>query len=822
MVHHTAGTMWNDLRFSLRQLRKNFGFSAVAILTLALGIGANTAIFSVIDTLLLKPLPYPNADRIVTLWERDPSRAMDKEAVTPPNFVEWQKQTHTFEQLGYWTAFDANLLLPDGVQTVHRAHLSSEIFSILRTAPLLGRAFTVEEDNVNGPRSAIISYGFWQTRLGSRADVIGQTITVDTYGRRDYTIVGVMPRNFSFPQQTELWLAAGWNGIPRERQGHWLNVIGRLKPGIRLEQAAAEMNTIQSAIAAAHPGSLLGTSVASIPLLQHTLGPRLKPALFLLWGVVIGVMLIACVNVANLLLARAVTRRKEIAVRAALGASRARIIRQLLLESSTLAIAGGVAGALLGWWALQALLAFSPGDLPRLQEVRFDLRTLAFTFGISAITGILFGLAPAWQFSRPNIDSVLHESARSTSAGLVITRVRGALVAAEIALSLLLLVGAALMIQTLATLLREDRGFQSEHLITADLDFSVTGYTTWIRPTETRPQIKLKQLLDNLSAQPGIAVAAAASRMPRRESGPPTQPFYIEGEPAGSPHTADYVGVTPKYFAAMGIPFLRGNEFTEDNRLETPPVLIINETLAKRFFPGQDPIGKRISMSRNPAIPDTADLSKWPVVIGVVADVKTLGINPETHPQVYVPYWQYPMLTPTAFIRAKGDPAAMTSLLRREVKSTIPNIPVPKIQTMDAILSEVVAQPRFQTWLLSAFGALAALLAAIGLYGSLAYAVAQRTHEIGIRMALGAQRACVLALIVNDGMKLVLAGTIIGAILSIASTKILSHAFFGIHPSIAVPIVAVTPLLFLIALLASYLPARRATKINPTEALRCE
>jgi putative ABC transport system permease protein len=354
------------------------------------------------------------------------------------------------------------------------------------------------------------------------------------------------------------------------------------------------------------------------------------------------------------------------------------------------------------------------------------------------------------------------------------------------------------------------------------LDFSVSGYTTWIRATETRPQVKLKQLIDDLAVQPGVQVAAATYRLPRRTSEPPSQPILIEGR-AGDPVTADYFGITPKYFDALGIPLLRGRAFTEDDRLDTQPVIVINESLAKQFFGGKDPIGKRIGMGgrRNAAISDE-DFSKWPIIVGIVGDVKTLAVNARVDPQIYLPYWQWPMQTPVAVVRAQGEPAALAAMLRREVKKTIPNIPVPKIQTMDSILLEVTAQPRFQTWLLSAFGGLAALLAAIGLYGTLAYAVAQRTHEIGIRMALGAQRSRVLSLILKDGMKLVVVGAIIGTILSLASTKVLAHAFFGIEPQASLPIIVVTVLLFAIALCASYLPARRATKINPTEALRCE
>lgn len=814
--------MWNDFKFAVRQLRRNFGFCAVAVLTLALGIGANTAIFSVIDAVLLRPLPFAEPERVVTLWETDPARGMKRSMVTPPDLAEWQKQNESFEQIGFWTAFDANLVLREGVQTVRRAHASSEVFSILRAQPALGRTFTSDEDKREGNRAAILSHALWQKQFGGREDVLGQTITIDTYGRRDYTIVGVMPREFTFPDKTELWLAAGWNGIPRERNGHWYNTIARLKPGVTLEKAAAEINTIQSRLAQSNPSSLIGTGVSTVPLLQNMIGPRLKPALLLLWGVVAGVMLIACANVANLLLARAVTRRKEIALRAALGASRRRIVRQLLCESGLLAVIGGVAGALLGWWSLQLLLALAPADIPRLNEVRFDWRTLAFTFGVSALTGVLFGLAPAWQFSRPDIDRTLREGSQAASPGVLITKLRGALVSAEIAVSLLLLVGAALMIQAFAKILREDRGFQSEHVITAELDFSVSGFTTWVRATETRPQVKLKQLIDDLAAQPGVQAAAATYRLPRRTSEPPSQPILIEGR-VGDPVTADYFGITPKYFSAMGIPLLRGRGFTEDDRLDTQPVIVINESLAKQFFGGKDPIGKRIGMGgrRNAAVSDE-DFAKWPIIVGIVGDVKTLAVNGRVDPQIYLPYWQWPMQTPVAVIRAQGEPAALAAMLRREVKKTIPNIPVPKIQTMDSILHEVTAQPRFQTWLLSSFGGLAALLAAIGLYGTLAYAVAQRTHEIGIRMALGAPRSRVLSLIIKDGMRLVVVGAIVGTILSLASTKVLAHAFFEIQPNAPLSIMAVTVLLFAIALCASYLPARRATRINPTEALRCE
>lgn len=814
--------MWNDLKFAVRQLRHNSGFAAVAILMLALGIGSNTAVFSIINAVILKPLPFAEPERVMTLWERDIARGIEKDAVTPPNFDLWEKQNRSFESLGYWTAFEANLVLAEGVQKVRRAHASSGVFSALRVRPLLGRVFGVEEDQPEGPRSAIISHSFWRNQLGGRHDVVGRTVTIDTYGRREYTIVGVMPPEFTFPDKTELWLSAGWNGIPRNRHGHWLNVIGRLRPGVALEQASAEMNTIQSAIAASNPGALLGKTVSIVPLLQQTLGPRLRPALLLIWGVVGGVMLIACANVANLLLVRAIARQKEMSLRAALGASRARIIRQLLAESATLALAGGLAGAALGWWTLQLLLAVSPGNLPRLDEVSFDMRTLAFTFAISAATGILFGLAPAWQFSRPDLDRALRGASHSVSSGLAVFRLRGFLVCSEIAISLLLLSGAVRMIQAFAQLIREDRGFQSAQVITADLDFSVSGYTTWIRPTETRPQIRIKQLMDRLETQPGVEVVAAASNLPRRNSGPPNQPFYVEGQPAGKPHTADYTGISPHYFDALRIPLLRGRAFTEDDRLEAPQVLIINETLAKRCFPGQDPIGKRLSMSRNPAIPDTAELSKWPMVVGVVADVKTLGVTPETHLQVYVPYWQWPMLTPTAIVRAKGDSAALAGMLRKEISAAIPNIPEPKIMTLDSILGEVVAQPRFQTWLLVVFGILAALLAAIGLYGMLAYTVAQRRREIGVRVALGAQRSDVMGLILQQGLKLVALGTAVGLAAAAALARLMNQALYGAQPAYFVSFAGSAAILFGVAFLASMIPARRAASIQPMDALRCD
>jgi putative ABC transport system permease protein len=824
----------NDLKLAFRQLLKNPGFTAVAVLTLALGIGANTAIFSIINGVLLKPLPYPNPDRLVTLWERSPQRGVEQERVSGPNYLDWREQNTVLSDLcvspGWEGSEEFNLVLRDTTAKVHASYTSASLFTTLGTTPLLGRTFLAEEDRKGGNRVAVLSHGLWQRHFGGDSNVIGRSLTVDTYGRRDYTIVGVMPPGFGLPSRCELWLPLGWMGVTltERRSAHWHNVIARLKRGVTLAQAQTEMNAIQARMAQSHPAETIGLEVAVVPLLHQALGRNLRTALLVLWGVVTGVLLIACANVANLMLARAATRQKEIALRLALGAGRWRIMRQLLIESVVLAVIGGSLGVLIGWWGLQLFVAASPGNIPRLHEVTLDGAALGFTFGVSLFTGVLFGLAPAWQFSRSDLNEALKEGTRGASAGMATGRTRNLLVVAEVALSVVLLAGAGLMLQSFARMLGAERGFQPEHLLTAELDFSVSGFSTWVRPTATRPQVPLRELIERLRALPGVQAVGAGSRLLRRENRPPHERVAIFGRPVLKPEeqpAAEFKGITPDWLRALGGRVLRGRDFTEADTLEAPGVVLINETFARRYFPNENPIGQHFKLgSSQPPLSATNvwGLSEWSTIVGVVSDVKSLHPQPQAVPEVYVPYWQWPMQNPTLLVRTTSDPAALTEAIRRETKAVIPNLPLPVIRTMDDLLSESVAQPRLQAGLLSLFAGVALMLAAVGLYGVLAYTVTQRQREIGIRLALGARKRNVLSLVIGQGMKLALSGVALGLLAALALTRVIGSLLYGVTPTDPVTFAIVSLLLVAVALLACWLPARRAARIDPIEALRYE
>jgi putative ABC transport system permease protein len=817
-------SFWQDLRYGLRMLGKRPGFTAVAALTLALGIGANTAIFTVINGVLLRPLPYPEPDHLVMLWEGNPRRNIEQQRVAPPNLAEWREQSRSFENIGYWSGSgEFNLVTADGIEKARCAYVSSHLFSTLRVKPQLGRAFLPEEDQREGPRVALLSYDYWQRRFAADPQVIGRTLTVDTFGRRDYTIVGVMPPGFRFPNQTEIWLPVGWDGIPRERRGPWLSVIARLKAGVSLQQAQAEMSAIQGRIEQQHPQALIGSQVAIIPLLEQTLGARLRLALMILWGVVACVLLIACANVANLLLARAADRQKEIAIRLALGGNRWRMIRQLLTESLLLAGLGGALGVLLAKWSLDLLIAFNADHVPRLGETHLDSSSLAFTVLVAGATGLLFGLAPAWQTTKPDLNVALKDTGRGTTDSLQRTGLRSLLIVAEVALSMVLLIGAGLMIRSFAQMTRVDRGFQPDHLLTAKLDFSVSGFTTWVRPTETRPQVTIRELIERLKNQPGVQSVAAVSDKAGFQI---TIENHQTGVEEDYPRTS-FQGITSDYFRTMGIPMLGGRTFTDSDALEAPRVAILTESLARRCFPSENPIGKRIHPGRlNPgqvAEPDRwTNVSLWTEIVGVVADVKSLSLDAQVEANIYVPYWQWPMQTPTLVVRTVGNPANFAAALYSEVKALNKNLPRPKVQTMNERLADVVAQPRFQTLLLGLFGLVALILVSAGIYGVVSYSVAQRTHEIGVRMAFGAERRDILRLVIGQGMKLAILGMAIGLAGALALMQLLKNLLFGVSATDPVTFIAISLLLTLVTLLACYLPARRATRVDPMVALRYE
>ncbi|HEX5413776.1 MAG TPA: ABC transporter permease [Terriglobia bacterium] len=828
-------TLLQDLKYGLRMLARNPGFTAIAVLTLALGIGANTAIFSVINTVLLRPLPYHDPDRLVMLWERDPAKGIDHELVTGPDFIDW-RQNHVFTSMGFWAGFpgstDFNLVGAQGTEKVAGIYASSTLFSVLGVQPLMGRTFLPEENNWQGSRVALISHELWQSRFGSDPHVLGRTLTVDSYGRRDYSIVGVMPPGFNFPNRCDLWLPAGWIDVhlAERRSGHWYSAIARLKPGMTIEQAQSELNAIQSRIAQDHPIDLIGNAVAVVPLLDQTIGQSLRAILLILWGVVACVLLIACANLANLLLARGAARQKEIAVRLAVGASRWRVVRQLLTESLLLALGGGLLGVLGSTWALRLLVGIAGSRIPRLQEVSIDATSLAFTAGLCLITGLFFGLAPAWRISKPDLNRTLKEATRSGDALLQENRLRPLLVIFEVALSLVLLIGAGLMTRSFVSRLQINRGFQPDHLLTAQLDFSVSGFGGWIHPTATSPQAILKQIMERIRNAPGIVSVAAVYKLPRDIEKGLAFPVVIENRPsaasAGYP-TADFEGVSPDYFRTMGIPLLAGRSFTEDDLYAAPWVAIVNQTMARRYFPNQNPIGKRLALGgrKNPGQPDYTDPDgrpPWKQIVGVVADTRTLGPRAETVPEVYVPFDQWPMQSPALLVRTTGSAALSAAAISSEVRAVNKNLPPPVIRSMDEILADSVAQPRYQTILLDLFGIVALVLATVGVYGVLSYSVAQRTHEIGIRMALGADKRDVLRMVVGQGIKLALIGVAAGVAGSLALTRLLSSLLYDVTPTDPLTFLAASLILFAVALLACYIPARRAAKVDPMVALRYE
>jgi putative ABC transport system permease protein len=815
-------TLWQDLRYGARILFKNAGFTLIAVITVALGVGANTAIFTVVNGVLLRPLPYDDPDRLVMLWESDRRRNVERQRVAPPNLVEWLEQSRSFENVAYWTGNDEfNLVMADGVEKAKCAYVTSSLFSTLRVRPRLGRAFLPEEDRTEGNRVALLSYEYWQRRFAADPNVIGRTLTVDTFGRRDYTVVGVMQPGFRFPNQTEIWLPVGWDGIPRARRGPWLSVIGRLKGGVSPKQAQAELSAIQSRIEQQHHEA--SSSAVIIPLLDETLGARLRSALLILWGVVACVLLIACANVANLLLARAADRQKEIAVRLALGGTRFRMIRQLLTESMLLALSGGALGILLANWSLKSLIAFNADHVPRLSETRLDGRSLAFTILVACLTGLLFGLAPAWQTTKRDLNVALKDFGGGATDSLQRDRLRAMLIVAEVALSMVLLVGAGLMIRSFERMTRVDRGFQPERLLTAKLDFSISGFGSWVRPTETRPQVTIRELMGRLKNQPGVqAVAAEGIRAGFQITVENRQTGVEEDYPRTSVQ-----GVTPDYFRALGVPTLQGRAFNESDALEAPRVAILSESLAKRCFPNENPTGKRIYLGRlNPGQIGELDrwtkVSLWTEIVGIVADVKSMSLDPQVESNVYVPYWQWPMQTPMLFVRTAGNPADFAAALYSEVKALNKNLPTPKVQTMNERLSDVVAEPRFQTLLLGLFGLMALVLVSAGVYGVVSYSVAQRAHEIGVRMALGAGQGDVLRLVIGQGMKPALAGLAVGAAGALALTRLMKTLLFGVSAYDPLTFGSIALLLALVALLACWIPARRATKFDPIAALRRE
>jgi putative ABC transport system permease protein len=798
-------------------LWKSPGFTLVTVLALALGIGANTAIFSVVNTVLLRPLPYKTPEQLVWLWESSPLNDIPKEVASYPNFEDWRQQNQNFEAIAGFANTTASLTSSDGEpERLPGAAVLGDFFTVLGVEPVLGRKFLAEENEEGKHRVIILGHGLWQRQFGGDARIVGQQISVNN---AQYTVVGVMPPNFKHPnpearRAVELWVPlAVTEGMRSSRRGDFLSVIGRLKPGVGVEQARAEMTTIAARLEQQYPASNTAWSVIVEPLHQRFTGD-VRPALLMLLGAVGFLLLIACANVANLLLARSTTRLKEIAIRTALGAGRGRIVRQLLTESVVLSLLGGALGLLVAFWGIDALLALSPGNIPRLESVGIDRQVLLFTLGISLVTGIVFGLAPALTISNPNLNEMLKESGRSSTEGGRSHRLRNALAIGEIALSLILLVGAGLLIKSFLRLQDVKPGFNPENLLAAELVLPTAKYA------ENQQVVNFyDQLLQQLAQQPGVQGAAATSTLPLSGGGDVIA-FSVEGHTRSSTERvpdAEARIVSPDYFRTLQIPLRSGRLLDERDNADAPRAVVVSETLARKYFPGEDPVGKRITFG-NPQSPDV----QWFQVVGIVADVRQSGLDEEPYAQVYRSYKQSPRRGLTLIVRTAGPPLDMLNMLNSQIRALDRQQPLYNARTVEQVLRDSIARPRFNMLLITILAAVAMILATVGIYGVISYMVTQRTHEIGIRMALGARPFDVLRMVLRQGLWIALLGVGTGLVAAFALTRLLSSLLYDVRPTDALTFASVSLLLTAVVLLACYIPARRATRVDPMVALRYE
>ncbi len=733
-------------------------------------------------------------------------------SVSPGNFLDWKKQNTVFERLVAMQDASFNLIGVSDPERLRGMRVTDGFFAMLGARPHMGRDFLPEEDQPGRANVVILSHGLWQRRFGADPNIVNRAIT---FSGGSYTVVGVMPASFRFGDGgAEFWTPMAFTAEQAQQHGsHYVSAIGRLKPGVALAQARSEMSMIADRLAKQYPDNNTGWNVRLTPLLEYTVS-SVKPALLVLLGAVAFVLLIACVNVANLLLARSAAREKEIAIRVSLGAGRWRIARQLLTESALLALAGGTVGLTLAKWGKDLLLALAPEDLPRLSDVALDGRALAFTAALSLLTGLGFGLFPALQASNirgPNLNETLKDAGRGSTDDGRRRLIRGSLVVLEVALALVLLVGAGLLIKSFLRLRSVDPGFNPAGALTAQIPLSQRKY-----PEDSQRVAFYTQLIEKVAALPGVQAAGAAMVTPL-SGNDFVLGFRIEGRPpypAGSEPDTNYYSVTPGYFKAMGIPLLRGRLFTERDTKDAPRVIIINETMAKRFFPGEDPIGKRLHVTMGPVL--------YREIVGIVGDVKHYSLDQEAKAQTYEPYAQQPFSGMTLVARTSGDPAGLSSAIRGEVLKIDKELPISNVKTLEQYLSTSIAQQRFSVLLLGIFAAVAMALACVGIYGVLSYSVTQRRREIGVRMALGAARRDVLRLVVGHAMLLTLIGVAIGLGAAFALTRVMSTLLFGVSATDPMTFGLIALLLIAVALLAALVPARRATKVDPMVALRCE
>jgi putative ABC transport system permease protein len=803
-------TLWQDLRYGARVLLKRPGFTVIAVLTLALGIGANAAIFSVVNAVLFRALPYPDPDRIVTVWESDLKEGGERDDVSPANFLDWRASSHAFEEMAMANprSFDYD---GQGEPEVFQGSLVSEgFFRILGVEALVGRTFLPEEYEPGRDQVVLLSYGLWRRKFGADPAVVGRKILLRN---QPYTVVGVLPLGYQLKldeRDEVIWAPQALSGeLREERSNPSLKVIARLKPGVTLGQARAEMSAVASRLAAEHPATNAGRGAAVVGLAEQMFG-RWRPALLILLGAVGFVLLIACANVANLLMARSRAREREFAIRAAVGATRGRLVRQLLTESLLLALLGCGCGLLLAYWCVDLIAAFSPADIPRINDVGLNAQVLGFGLLLAFCTALVFGAAPALRFSKPEPHDYLKEGGRA-GAGAD-GRLRSALIVSEIALALMLLVGAGLLVRSFVTLTRVRPGFAGERVVTLQV-FIWRRYAT----PEQRADY-LREALERIRTLPGVEAAGAATTLPMLESSVDfTVPFHIEGRPPALPGKEPRIyssTATAEYFQTLGIPLLKGRVFKESDGRDAPQVVLVNETMARRYWPDRDPLGERINVG--------GDRPLTFEVVGVVGDVRRYGLEREPRPEFYRPYSQNPHGSLIFVVRTAGDPAALLPSLKARIWEINRSQPFYSVATMEQLMSDSLAPRRFSLLLLGAFAVLALLLAVVGVYGVTSFFAAQRTREIGIRLALGARRGDVLRLVVGHGMRLTLPGVGLGLMGSLVLTRWMAGLLYGVTPTDPLTFAGVSALLVVAALLGCLVPARRATRVDPVVALRYE
>ena len=808
---------WQDLRYAIRTLLKKPGFTAVVLIVLGLGIGANTAIFSIVNAVLLRPLPYTDPDRLVMIHEHLPKLFGPAVNLSGAEFLDYRDGNTVFAQSAAFTDIKVNLTGANDTQRVQGARVSASFFPTLGVAPALGRGFLTQEDQPGPNHVVVLSDGLWRTQFGGDPSIVGKSATVDD---QPYTIVGVMSPSFEFPyrdqlmqQEPQLWVPLALTD--KEKQGRAdsfdFRFIGRLKPGVSLSQAQSDIALIGSRLSQQYPEVYRGSleMTAGVVSFKETVVGDVRPLLLVLFGAVAFVLLISCANVANLLLVRAVARRKEIAIRRVLGAGSFRLVRQLLIESLLLSLSAATFGLLFAFWAARLVVKFGPRDVPRLQDVHVDARVLIFTFAVTLLTAVLFGIAPAMKGAYVNFNEALKQTSGRASASRETNRLRGLLVVFETAAAIVLLVAAGLLVNSFVRLMRVQPGFDPEGVVVARTALPPIRYAK-----EQQNKAVYKQILAKLTAVPGVKSVGVATYLPL--TGDWGIGFRIEGTDENEFHNADGTWVSEDYLRTMGIRLLQGRDFSADDREDTTPVILINETMRRTYFPS-DVVGKRLRWGGWPG-------ADWLTIVGVVNDVKVSALEAATRPMIYMPIFQIPRARQNVIFvaRTNASPAALATSMREAITSVDKELPAYDIRTMNDVVSESVAQRRFSTMLLSIFGLVALLLAAIGLYAVMSYTVTQRTQEIGIRIALGAQVRDILRLIVGSGMSLALVGVVLGVGVSFALTRLMGSLLFGVTPTDPLTFAFVTLGLLLVALCACAIPASRATKLDPLVALRHE